>query len=1020
MARGVLVLVLLAGLAVLAAPTVQFISSAEKAARLDFEEVKKAADQGFSVAQTKLGNMYYIGEGVEQSHETAVKWNAKAAEQGKKEAQYFMGDMYAKGDGVDKSYETAAKWYEKAADQGYAMAQAMLGNLHYVGEGVQKKHKTAAKWYTKAAEQGQTEAQYFIGEMYSKGDGVDKNYETAAKWYEKAAEQGNAMAQAMLGLAYFKGEGVEKSHKTAAKWYEKAAEQGDAESNTPVALRFQQQTVQVILGGMYYIGEGVEQSHKTAAKWYEIAAEQGDAAAQKRLGNMYYNGEGVKQSRQTALKWLAKAAEHEELAWKQGRIGMEAVTSPTSWGEAFLGFWSTLLFLGFWAEKGCGLFSVRIPRWTRNTAQQWVDRVDMQRRKNEKEATQRLKAVEKEAKEQAKRRKEAAKRKELNKKVRKDEAEAAKKAKEEKQAAEKARKRRELEKKQAAKELVKQEIAKTSRDMKEAKAVRDAKEAKAVRDAKEAKAAREAKEAKAARDAKDAKRQRDAKDAKRQREVKDAKRQDEANGYSAAATLSSSSSPSSPSSFEAGDLLCVGSLIVYTTSVLGEGSSGTKVYKGKHVDGRVVAVKVMQKDVVPEYRARREMTLLQNLAEGMGRGRDHVIQYRCIEEEGGKTGRVLLGMELCECSLHDVITVQQQQVPLVQQLRIARELSEAVAFLHEHQIVHCDVRPQNILFKQGGYEGMVKLTDFGLSKAVDTSNRDQSFSTTTVQAGTEIGSFGFYAPEVYRRGTLTPKVDVFSLGCCIFYVFSHGQNPFQDEHEPNDKFLLNANILAGTSDLTQIKRLPGASDLVASLIDIEAKVRPSMGKVLEHSLFWSNETHFQFLCAVGKEEDVVSNSASARAALPTGLLPRGDWRGVIGEPLWVRYTTGEHARNYDRSSTTHLLRFFRNVEAHPPARDSAADAVLVGNGGMASYFISICFPELALRVRNRLLRDKSWSTRSGLRRYLQCTSPSRSFALSDRASDPVAKIIQLKGLLDAGAITQAEFDAKKAEQLAAM
>jgi flagellar biosynthesis GTPase FlhF len=180
---------------------------------------------------------------------------------------------------------------------------------------------------------------------------------------------------------------------------------------------------------------------------------------------MYYNGEGVKQSRQTALKWLAKAAEHEELAWKQGDVGK--VTSLTSWGEAFLGFWSTLLFLGFWAEQGCGLFSVRIPRWTHNTAQQWVELQRRKNRKNEKEATQRLKAVEKEAKEQAKRRKEAAKRKELNKKVRKDEAEAAKKAKEEKQVAEKARKRRELEEKQAAKELVKQEIAKTSRDMKE-------------------------------------------------------------------------------------------------------------------------------------------------------------------------------------------------------------------------------------------------------------------------------------------------------------------------------------------------------------------------------------------------------------------------------------------------------------------------------------------------------------------------------------------------------------------------
>jgi hypothetical protein len=42
-------------------------------------------------------------------------------------------------------------------------------------------------------------------------------------------------------------------------------------------------------------------------------------------------------------------------------------------------------------------------------------------------------------------------------------------------------------------------------------------------------------------------------------------------------------------------------------------------------------------------------------------------------------------MELCECSLHDAISVQHRQIPLEQQIRIVRELSEAVAFLQEHQ-----------------------------------------------------------------------------------------------------------------------------------------------------------------------------------------------------------------------------------------------------------------------------------------------------------------------------------------------
>jgi serine/threonine protein kinase len=412
----------------------------------------------------------------------------------------------------------------------------------------------------------------------------------------------------------------------------------------------------------------------------------------------------------------------------------------------------------------------------------------------------------------------------------------------------------------------------------------------------------------------------------------------------------------------------VGSLTYDLADVLGEGSCGTKVYRGRHSDGRDVAVKVMNKEEVPEHRARREMQLLQELAEGTGCGRDHVIQYRCLEAEEGK---MLLGMELCECSLHDVISVQQQQIPSQQQIRIVRELSEAVAFLHEHQIVHCDVRPKNILFKQGGYEGVVKLTDFGLSKAVDTRDLNVSFSTTTMLPGTEVGSFGYYAPEHHRQGNPTPKVDIFSLGCCMFYVFC-GRRPFEDPREPNNKVLMLTNIQIGRSNLKPVHHLREVFDLVASMIDIEAKKRPPTAHVLEHVLFWSDEKRFQFICAVGKEDDVASNSPVARAALPPSLLPKQAWSDAIDKRVWLHYTTGEQARTYyDTSSATHLLRFLRNCEAHPPPQDSPAQAVLAAHGSMASYFVGVegsCFPQLVMGVMRSLMRA-SWNTRSSLARW---------------------------------------------------
>ena len=80
-------------------------------------------------------------------------------------------------------------------------------------------------------------------------------------------------------------------------------------------------------------------------------------------------------------------------------------------------------------------------------------------------------------------------------------------------------------------------------------------------------------------------------------------------------------------------------------------------------------------------------------------------------------------------------------------------------------------------------DSIVKISDFGVSEDIGTIDSDVSFTTSTMQAGTEVGSFGYYAPEVYRRQKNTAKVDIFSLGCCIFYILSNGHRPHE---EPGD------------------------------------------------------------------------------------------------------------------------------------------------------------------------------------------------------------------------------------------
>ena len=177
---------------------------------------KIEAEQGDSVAQTLLGVMYALGQGVPQDNVEAVKWYRKAAEQGVATAQNQLGDMYFRGRGVTKNSVESAKWYRKAAEQGHAQAQYNLGWWYRAGRPLDPVE--AVKWFRKAAEQGHADATNMLGNLYYWGDGVPKNYEESAKWYRKAAEQGFARGQLNLSKAYLQAKGVPKNYIESYAW----------------------------------------------------------------------------------------------------------------------------------------------------------------------------------------------------------------------------------------------------------------------------------------------------------------------------------------------------------------------------------------------------------------------------------------------------------------------------------------------------------------------------------------------------------------------------------------------------------------------------------------------------------------------------------------------------------------------------------------------------------------------------------------------------------------------------------
>lgn len=256
----------------------------------------KSADQSNPELQCFIGDCYCKGCGVDADVDEAEKWYRKAAEQGFAVAQRRLGMCYE----VDNPRE-AVKWYRKAAENGDAWAQYYLGVRYQNGRGVAQDDREAARWYLKAAEQGHVSAQFEIYSCYVNGNGVDKDDREAVKWLRRAAEQDHAEAQCMLGMYYYGGmEGVLSiDHSEAVKWYRKAADQNNA-------------MAQFCLAGCYYLGDGVNRDAREAVKWFRKAAEQGDAKAQCTLGMIYMNGTGVEKDLVEAVKWLRKAAEQGE------------------------------------------------------------------------------------------------------------------------------------------------------------------------------------------------------------------------------------------------------------------------------------------------------------------------------------------------------------------------------------------------------------------------------------------------------------------------------------------------------------------------------------------------------------------------------------------------------------------------------------------------------------------------------------------------------------------------------------
>jgi len=194
---------------------------------------------------------------------------------------------------------------------------------------------------------------------------------------------------------------------------------------------------------------------------------------------------------------------------------------------------------------------------------------------------------------------------------------------------------------------------------------------------------------------------------------------------------------------------------------VGNGGMAT-VYKAKcHVLNRYVAVKVLRDEfTTDEEFVKRFNTEAQaaaslthpNIVSVYDVGSEGDLHYIVMELVKGKT-------------LKDIIN-EDGGVSWKWSVNVAIQIASALETAHKNNIVHRDIKPHNIIITE---DGIAKVTDFGIAKAVSNS--------TITAFGSTIGSVHYFSPEHARGGFTGPKTDLYSLGV-VLYEMVTGKLPF--------------------------------------------------------------------------------------------------------------------------------------------------------------------------------------------------------------------------------------------------
>lgn len=292
-------------------------------------------------------------------------------------------------------------------------------------------------------------------------------------------------------------------------------------------------------------------------------------------------------------------------------------------------------------------------------------------------------------------------------------------------------------------------------------------------------------------------------------------------------------------------------------SKIGQGGMGI-VYRGVDLNlDRPVAIKILP----PESQGQEESTA-RFLREAKTASKLQHPAITTIYEFGTKDNFRYLVMEYIEGqTLRSMLN--KGPLPLRQALDIAIQAADALALASEKDIIHRDIKSENIMVTE---RGQVKILDFGLAKMVERKTAGTGKDTFQTGFGLVMGTVTYMSPEQALGADLDPRTDIYSLGVVLYEMIS-GRLPFVGD---------NASVV-----LAKVLNQP-PPPLNASAVDLPLSLQLLVARCLEKNRddrYWSGKELLADLKKVKQEVEAQSDLSG------TVLLQRTPPEAAAGESI---------------------------------------------------------------------------------------------------------------------------------------